>query len=113
MELVDEELEEVFQEQKDRLEAMEEELLEVRRRMDRLWYAVEVTDLEVNDIILRLRESGASGTARCAMPMPYDSPIGKMVSELRSRFWLQYMMAGDGGFEPPLPDPESGVLPLD
>jgi len=22
-------------------------------------------------------------------------------------------MAGDGGFEPPLPDPESGVLPLD
>jgi hypothetical protein len=22
-------------------------------------------------------------------------------------------MAGDGGFEPPLPDPETGVLPLD
>ena len=22
-------------------------------------------------------------------------------------------LAGDGGFEPPLPDPETGVLPLD
>ncbi len=56
MELVNEELDEVFQEQKERLEAMEEELLEVRRRMDRLWYAVETTDLEINDIIPRLRE---------------------------------------------------------
>ena len=56
VELVNEELDEVFQEQKERLEAMEEELLEVRRRMDRLWYAVETTDLEINDIIPRLRE---------------------------------------------------------
>ena len=56
VELVNEELDEVFQEQKERLEAMEEELLEVRRRMDRLWYAVETTELEINDIIPRLRE---------------------------------------------------------
>ena len=56
MELVNEELDEVFQQQKERLEAMEEELLEVRRRMDRLWYAVETTDLEINDIVPRLRE---------------------------------------------------------
>ena len=56
VELVNEELDEVFQEQKERLEAMEEELLELRRRMDRLWYAVETTDLEINDIIPRLRE---------------------------------------------------------
>ena len=35
---------------------MEEELLEVRRRMDRLWYAVETADLEINDIIPRIRE---------------------------------------------------------
>ena len=56
VELVNEELDEVFQEQRERLEAMEEELLEVRRRMDRLWYAVETTDLEINNIIPRLRE---------------------------------------------------------
>ena len=26
---------------------------------------------------------------------------------------LHELVAGDGGFEPPLPEPESGVLPLD
>ena len=51
MELVNEELDEVFQEQNERIEAVEEELIEVRRRMDRLWHAVETTDLEINDII--------------------------------------------------------------
>ena len=56
VEPVNEELDEVLQEQKERLEAMEEELLEVRRRIDRLWYAVETTELEINDIIPRLRE---------------------------------------------------------
>ena len=56
VELVNEELDESIQEQKERLEAMEEELSEVRRRMDRLWYAVETSDLEINDILPRLRE---------------------------------------------------------
>ena len=56
VELFNEELDEVFQEQKERLEAVEEELVEVRRRMDRLWHAVETTDLEINDIIPRIRE---------------------------------------------------------
>ena len=51
VELVNEELDEVFQEQNERIEAVEEELIEVRRRMDRLWHAVETTDLEINDII--------------------------------------------------------------
>ena len=75
VELVNEELDEVLQEQKERLEAMEEELLEVRRRMDRLWYAVETTDLEISDIIPRLREHQerqeklevAAGEARAAL----------------------------------------------
>ena len=49
-------LNQVFQEQKERLEAVNEELVEVRQRMDRLWHAVETTDLEINDIIPRLRE---------------------------------------------------------
>ncbi len=56
VELVNEEFSEVYQEQKERLEAVEEELIEVRRRMDRLWHAVETTDLEINDIIPRIRE---------------------------------------------------------
>ena len=56
VELVNEELDEVFQEQKERLAAVVEESIEVRRRMDRLWQAVETTDLEINDIIPRLRE---------------------------------------------------------
>ena len=56
VELVNEELDEVLQEQRERLEAVNEELVEVRRRMDRLWHAVETTDLEINDIIPRLRE---------------------------------------------------------
>ena len=68
VELVNEELDEVFQEQKELLEVVEEELLEVRRRMDRLWYAVETTDLEINDIVPRLREhqeaSGKVGGCR-------------------------------------------------
>ncbi len=55
VELVNEELDEVLQEQRERLEAVNEELVEVRRRMDRLWHAVESTDLEINDIIPRLR----------------------------------------------------------
>ena len=35
------------------------------------------------------------------------------LKERGSQFWLQYMMAGDPRFELGLPDPESGVLPLD
>ena len=56
VELVNEELDEVLQEKRERLEIVNEELVEVRRRMDRLWHAVETTDLEINDIIPRLRE---------------------------------------------------------
>ena len=54
--LVNEELGSVVQEQRERVEAMEAELVEVRRRMDRLWHAVETSDLEVNDILPRLRQ---------------------------------------------------------
>ena len=56
---MNEELGSVVQEQRERLEAMEAELVEVRRRMDRLWYAVETSDLEINDILPRLRQHQA------------------------------------------------------
>ena len=54
--LVDEEMDGVAREQRERLETVEAELAEVRRKMDRLWHTVESTDLEINDILPRLRE---------------------------------------------------------
>ena len=54
--LVNEELDSVIKEQREKVEAIEEELNEIRRRLDRLWVAVETTDLEINDILPRIRE---------------------------------------------------------
>ena len=46
----------MIKEQQDKVEAIDEELNEIRRRLDRLWQAVETTDLEINDILGRIRE---------------------------------------------------------
>ena len=54
--LVNEELDSVIREQREKVEAVDEELTEIRRRLDRLWQAVETTDLEINDILPRIRE---------------------------------------------------------
>ena len=54
--LVDEEMDGVAREQRERLDMLVVELAEVRRRLDRLWQAVETTDLEINDILPRIRE---------------------------------------------------------
>ena len=54
--LVDEEMDGVAREERQKLEAIEGELAEVRRRMDRLWFAVETSDMEVNDILPRIRQ---------------------------------------------------------
>ena len=54
--LVNEELDSVIREQWEKVEAIDEELNEIRRRLDRLWQAVETTDLEINDILPRIRE---------------------------------------------------------
>ena len=54
--LVDEEMDGVAREQRQRLETAGAELEDVRRRLDRLWQAVETTDLEINDILPRIRE---------------------------------------------------------
>ena len=54
--LVNEELDSVIKEQREKVEAIDEELSEIRRRMDRLWVAVETTGLEINDILPRIRE---------------------------------------------------------
>ena len=54
--MVDEEMDGVAREERAKLESVEAELAEVRRKMDRLWHAVETSDLEVNDILPRLRQ---------------------------------------------------------
>ena len=56
MKLLDEEMDGVAYEQREKVEAINEELNEIRRRLDRLWHAVESTDLQINDILPRLRE---------------------------------------------------------
>ncbi len=54
--LVDEEMDGVAHEERAKLESIEAELAEVRSRMDRLWHAVETSDLEINDILPRIRQ---------------------------------------------------------
>ncbi len=54
--MVDDEMDGVAREQRVKLETLEGELAEVRRRMDRLWHAVETSDLEINDILPRLKQ---------------------------------------------------------
>ena len=54
--MVDEEMDGVAGEQRQKLETIEEELAEVRRRLDRVWHVVETTDLDVCDASSRIRE---------------------------------------------------------
>ena len=54
--LMDEEMDGVAAEQRERLEAIEAELIEVRRRLDRVWHVVETTDLDISDATSRIRE---------------------------------------------------------
>ena len=56
MKLVNEELDSVIREQREKVDVVDQELNETRRRLDRLWQAVEATDLEINDILPRIRE---------------------------------------------------------
>ena len=54
--MVDEDMDGVAREQRKRLETIDSELADVRRRLDRLYNLVETTDLEINDILPRIRE---------------------------------------------------------
>ena len=53
---MDEEMDGVAKEQRQKLETIETELAEVRRRLDRLYTLVETTDMEMEDILPRIRE---------------------------------------------------------
>jgi len=56
VQLVDEEMDGVAREQRQRLATIEAELAEVRRKLDRVWHIVETTDLELADATGRIRE---------------------------------------------------------
>ena len=54
--LVDEEMDGVAKEQRQRLETIESELVDVKRRLDRLYNLVETTDLDIEDFKPRIRD---------------------------------------------------------
>ena len=54
--LMDEEMDGVAAEQRERLENIEEEFIEVRRRLDRVWHVIENSDLDISDATSRIRE---------------------------------------------------------
>ena len=54
--LLDEEMDGVAREQRERLETIEEELEEVKRRLGRIWQVIETTDVEMADASERIRE---------------------------------------------------------
>ena len=54
--LLDEEMDGVAREQRQRLETIKEELDEVKRRLGRIWQAIETTDIEMADSSDRIKE---------------------------------------------------------
>ena len=54
--LVDEEMDGVAHEQRVKLETVEAELADVRRRLERLYNLVETTDMDIDDFKPRIRE---------------------------------------------------------
>ena len=54
--LLDEEMDGVAREQRERLAAIEEELEDLNRRLGRIWQAIETTDIELSDASERIRE---------------------------------------------------------
>ena len=54
--MVDEEMDGVAHEQRKKLESIESELAEVKQWLDRLYRAIETTDLDISDIAPRIRE---------------------------------------------------------
>ena len=54
--LLDEKMDGVASEQRERLESIEEELEEVKRRLGRIWQVIETTDIEMADASERIKE---------------------------------------------------------
>ena len=56
MKLLDEEMDGVAAEQRQRLETIVEELEDVKRRLGRIWQVIETTDIEMADASERIKE---------------------------------------------------------
>ena len=54
--MVDEEMDGIAREQRQKLETIESELVDVKRRLDRLYNLVEITDLDIEDFKPRIRD---------------------------------------------------------
>ena len=54
--LLDEEMDGVAREQRQKLDSIEEELEDVKKRLGRIWNAIETTDIEMSDASDRIRE---------------------------------------------------------
>ena len=54
--LVGEEMDGVAHEQRQKLETIESELADVRRRLDRLYHLMETTELDISDVLPRIRD---------------------------------------------------------
>ena len=65
--LLDEEMDGMVAEQRQRLETIEEELIEVRRRLDRIWHVIETTDIEMPT---PPTASGSTGSSRSGWRSP-------------------------------------------
>ncbi len=56
VQLVDEEMDGLAREQRQKLETIEQQLAEVKHRLDRIWHLLEMTDLEFDDARDRIRD---------------------------------------------------------
>ena len=56
VQIVDEEMDGVAHEQKKRLESVEGELVELKRRLGRIWHVIKTTDIETTDASDHIRE---------------------------------------------------------
>ena len=54
--VVDEEMDGIAREQRKRLQIIEDELEDVKRKLDRIWHVIETTDIEMADASDRIRE---------------------------------------------------------
>ena len=87
--MLDEEMDGVAREQRERLESIEQELVEERKKLDRIWRFVESTDLDYADASDRIKQhrerreqlERAAGEARevlqsaaCSWTTPTPSP---------------------------------------
>ena len=57
--LLDEEMDGVARKQRERLQTIDEELEDVKRRLGRIWQVIETTDIEMADASERIREGFA------------------------------------------------------